>query len=369
MSPKVELMHITKKYENLVALNDLNLTINNGEYLILLGPTGSGKTTTLLLIAGLIQPDKGGEIYIDKLSVNKITTENRNIGFVFARYALFPHLDVVENLIYSPRVKGESLKESRKSAREMLELMVLTGRGGALPKQLSGGMKQRVALARTLMSGAKLLLLDEPLGALDARIRMALRNELRKIVKDLKITAIHATNDITEAFLIADRIAILREGTLIQIGTPAEVYENPKSIFVANFLSDTNFFAGKIKKVEKNSTLIELDDGLRAETNKTSKAENSRIVLGIRAEDIQINQKININEPNYFHGEVESSQFISGTNRYEVYLENKERVIVKEKATHEWFAEGELVTVYFHPRETLIFDYPEEGLEKALELG
>ncbi|MFX1464935.1 MAG: ABC transporter ATP-binding protein [Promethearchaeota archaeon] len=368
MSPKVELMHVTKKYDNLVALNDLNLTINNGEYLILLGPTGSGKSTTLKLIAGLIQPDKGGEIYIDNLSVNNIPTENRNIGFVFARYALFPHLDVINNLIYSPRVKGESLDESRKSAREMLELMVLTGRGGALPKELSGGMKQRVALARTLMSGAQLLLLDEPLGALDARIRMALRKELRKIVKDLNVTAIHATNDIIEAFLIADRIAILREGTLIQIGTPAEVYENPKSIFVANFLSDTNFFAGKIKKVEKNSTIIELDNGLRAETNKISKAENSRIVLGIRAEDIQIYPKRKINKPNYFHGKVESSKFISGTNRYEVYLENKERVIVREKATLEWFEEDEQVTIYFHPRETLIFDYPEEGLEKALEL-
>lgn len=369
MSPKVELRHVTKRYESLVALNDLILTINDGEYLTLLGPTGSGKTTTLLLIAGLIQPDKGGEIYIDDVPVADISTENRNIGFVFARYALFPHLDVIDNLIYSPRVKGENLDESKKSAREMLELMVLSGRGDAIPKELSGGMKQRVALARTLMSGAKLLLLDEPLGALDARIRMALRKELRKIVKDLKITAIHATNDITEAFLISDRVAILREGTLIQIGTPAEVYEKPRNIFVANFLSDTNFFGGIVKSVDiqKKSALLELEGDLRAKTNKTSKPENFQIVLGVRAEDIQINPRISIDEPNHFNGEVESSKFISGTNRYEVTLENKDLVIIREKASKEWFEEGDSVTISFHPRETLLFDYPEEGLEKALE--
>jgi ABC-type Fe3+/spermidine/putrescine transport system ATPase subunit len=366
--PKVELRRVSKKYGNLVAVNNLNLTIHDGEYLTLLGPTGAGKTTTLLLIAGLISPEKGGEICINEKVVNDIPPENRNIGFVFAEYALFPHLNVIDNLVYSPRVRGDSLEEAKKSAREMLDLMVLRRRGDAFPKELSGGMKQRVALARTLMSGAKILLLDEPLGALDARLRITLRKELRKLVKDFKITAIHATNDIIETFLISDRIAILREGTLIQIGTPSEVYENPRNIFVANFLSDTNFFAGKVKKVEKNLTLLELDNGSRAVTNKTSKAENSRVVLGVRAEDLQISPKTNINKPNYFHGEVESSKFISGTNRYEVYLENKERVIVREKATREWFEEGDQVTIYFHPRETLFFDYPEEGLGKALEL-
>lgn len=331
--PKVELRHVSKKYDQLVAVNDLNLAVAEGEYLTLLGPTGSGKTTTLLLIAGLIQPEKGGEIYIDNKLVNDISTENRNIGFVFAQYALFPHLNVIENLTYSPRVKGESLEEARKSAREMLELVILSGRGDALPKELSGGMKQRVALARTLMSGSKLLLLDEPLGALDARIRMALRNELRTIVKDLGLTAIHATNDITESFLISDRIAILRRGTLVQIGTPYEVYENPSNIFVANFLSATNFFEGTVKSIEKNRALLELKRGLKAVTNKTSKAEDSRIVLGIRAEDFQIHPRRDIDAPNYFHGKVESSKFISGINRYELRLENNDRIIVREKAT------------------------------------
>jgi ABC-type Fe3+/spermidine/putrescine transport system ATPase subunit len=365
--PKVELRHVTKKYGNLVAVNDLNLKIGDGEYLTLLGPTGAGKTTTLKIISGLTKPTEG-ELFIDGKLVNDVPTENRYIGFVFSRYALFPHLDVTDNLIYSSRVKGNDLEDARKSAREMLELMVLSGRGDALPKELSGGMKQRVALARTLMSESKLFLLDEPLGALDARLRLTLRTELRKIVKDLYLTAIHTTNDIIEAMWVSDRIAILKEGTLIQIGTPAEVYENPTNIFVANFLSDTNFFEGVVKSVEKDKSFLELGGDLRAITNKTSKTINSRIVLGVRAEDIQIKPRISIDEPNHFHGEVESSKFISGTNRYEVYLENKDRVIVKENAKHEWFEEGDRVTIYFHPRETLLFDYPEEGLEKALEL-
>ncbi|MFX1520000.1 MAG: ABC transporter ATP-binding protein [Promethearchaeota archaeon] len=365
--PKVELRRVSKKYDNLVAVNDLNLTVDDGEYLTLLGPTGAGKTTTLEIIAGLTTPTEG-ELFIDGKLVNDVSTENRYIGFVFSRYALFPHLNVIDNLIYSSRVKGKNLEDSRKSAKEMLELMVLTGRDDALPKELSGGMKQRVALARTLMSEAKLFLLDEPLGALDARLRLALRNELRKIVKDLGLTAIHTTNDIIEAMWVSDRIAILREGTLIQIGTPAEVYENPINIFVANFLSDTNFFEGVVKSVEKDSTSLELAVGLRAITNKTSKAKNSRIVLGIRAEDIRIHPKMSVDRPNYFHGEIESSKFISGINRYEVTLENEDKIIIREKASKEWFEEGDRVTIYFHPRETLLFDYPEEGLEKALEL-
>ncbi|MFB0543416.1 MAG: ABC transporter ATP-binding protein, partial [Candidatus Bathyarchaeia archaeon] len=223
--PQVRLEGVTKKYGETVAVRSLSLTVQDGEYFTLLGPMGSGKTTILMLLAGLIEPDEG-EIYFDNRIMKGVPPEDRGIGFVFETFALFPHYNVWENVSYGPRVRGENPAATKSVAEEMLEMVLLEDRPDALPDELSGGMKQRVALARALTSGAKILLLDEPLGALDAKIRTALAQDLRRIVKDLGLTAIHVTNSVEEAMTISDRIALLHGGTLEQVGTPRELYEN-----------------------------------------------------------------------------------------------------------------------------------------------
>jgi len=201
--PDVELINVTKRYGKVVAVKNISLSVKDQEYVTLLGPSGCGKTTTLRLIAGLAEPDEG-QILISNREVTNTPPEDRGIGFVFQNYALFPHLDLWGNTTYGPTVKGWSDEDTEKLAKQMLEMVRLSGREDAFPDELSGGMQQRSALARALAAGTQLLLLDEPLGALDAKLRVILRYELRKLVEDLKLTAIHVTHDQEEAMTISD---------------------------------------------------------------------------------------------------------------------------------------------------------------------
>jgi len=365
--PEVRLVNVTKKFGKIVAVDNVSLQIQDREYFSLIGPSGCGKTTLLRMIAGLVQPDEG-EIYIDDRLVTSVPPEDRGIGFVFQTYALFPHMNVWENVTYGPRVKALESKESERIGREMLEMVRLFERLDAFPSQLSGGMMQRVALARALSAGAKLLLLDEPLGALDAKIRFELRYELRRFVKDLQLTGIHVTHDQAEAMAISDRIAVMRKGKILQVGTPQELYLNPQHIFVANFIGESNFLEGYVSKVTEKELTIELRGGLLVRTLDKAHGEGEKVVIAIRPEILAV-KKGKIGGVNSIFGHVEGFRF-EGTNvRYEIRLENGDLVVVVQPALMtEWLDVGEKVTVSFPIEKSFVFTYPERGLKKELAL-
>jgi len=365
--PEVRVENVSKKFGDgkIVAVDNVSLQINDKEYFALLGPSGCGKTTLLRLIAGLIQPDEGN-IYIDGKLVNDVPPEDRGIGFVFQTYALFPHMDVWDNVTYGPRVKDWGTEQSNKIGREMLEMVRLYERSRAFPQELSGGMMQRVAVARALSAGAKLLLLDEPLGALDAKIRLELRYLIRRLVKDLELTAIHVTHDQGEAMAISDRIAVMRKGKVLQVGTPQELYMNPKEIFVANFVGESNFLEGYIESVGEKEAVLELRGKLRVKVLDKSMGLGERIVLAVRPEAFELN-KGHKRVENAMLGRIERVRFEGTTIRYEVRLQNEDLVVVtRPTLAGERLDADEKVTVSFPPDKSFVFMYPSKGLREEL---
>jgi len=365
--PEVKVENVTKKFGEgkIVAVENVSLQIKDKEYFSLLGPSGCGKTTLLRLIAGLVQPDEGN-IYIDGKLVNDVPPEDRGVGFVFQTYALFPHMDVWGNVTYGPRVKAWDTQQSNKIGREMLEMVRLYERSKAFPQELSGGMMQRVAVARALSAGAKLLLLDEPLGALDAKIRLELRYDIRKLVKDLELTAIHVTHDQSEAMAISDRIAVMRKGKILQVGTPQELYMNPREIFVANFVGESNFFEGYVESVNEMGSVLELRGKLHLRVLDKNKGLGEKVVLAIRPEAFEL-KKGHKKVENAIFGHIERLRF-EGTNiRYEVRLENEDLVVVtRPTLAGEWLDVDEKVTVSFPPDKSFVFTYPSKGLREEL---
>jgi ABC-type Fe3+/spermidine/putrescine transport system ATPase subunit len=367
--PTVKVENVTKKFgkSKFVAVYNVSLEIKDKEYFSLLGPSGCGKTTLLRLIAGLITPDEG-KIYIDGKLVNDVPPEDRGVGFMFQTYALFPHMDVWDNVTYGPRVRALPTQQSEKLGREMLEMVRLYERYKAFPMELSGGMMQRVALARALSAGSKLLLLDEPLGALDAKIRLQLRNDIRNMVKDLGLTAIHVTHDQSEAMAISDRIAIMRKGEIVQIGTPHELYMNPREIFVANFVGEASFLEGHVESVKDKVAVLELRGNLRVKVlNKGEPRKlGENVVLAVRPEAFLL-EKGRKEAVNAMVGSIERVRF-EGTNlRYEVRLVNGDSVVVTcPTLSCESIEEGENVTVSFSPDKCHVFEYPRRGLEQEL---
>ena len=240
---RVDIENLSKRYGAVAALDGVTISFENGEFFGLLGPSGSGKTTLLRAIAGFVIPD-GGSIRFDGERVENVPVHRRQIGMVFQNYALFPHLTVAENVAFGLTVRGEAREDAAKRVDEMLALVRLEGLGGRKPRQLSGGQQQRVALARALVTRPKVLLLDEPLGALDRRLRQAMQVELREIQQSTGITTIFVTHDQEEALTLSDRIAIIDQGKLVQVGAPQPVYERPGTVFAAQFLGDANLFEG-----------------------------------------------------------------------------------------------------------------------------
>jgi ABC-type Fe3+/spermidine/putrescine transport system ATPase subunit len=362
--PDVEIRNVTKRFGKLLAVNNVSLHVHDKEYFALLGPSGCGKTTLLRLIAGLIKPDEG-EIYIGEKLVNDVPPEDRDVGFVFQTFALFPHMNAWNNVTYGPRVKGFNMKEASTIGHEVLEMVKLHERIDAFPNELSGGMMQRIAVARALAAGAKLLLLDEPLGQLDAKVRNELRYDIRKMAKDLGLTAIHVTHDQSEAMAISDRIAVMKKGSVRQVGTPSELYMAPQNVFVANFIGESNFLEGYITDVGSQKMTIELRGGIRVQIVNNKAKRGERVVLAIRPE-IFVFEK-NRSDTNSIRGKIERVTF-EGTNiRYEVRLENEDVVvIVKPSMIEEWFNMDEKVTVSFAPDKAHIFPYPEAGLKEEI---
>ena len=253
---------LTKKFGDTTAVDGLSLDVKPGEFLTLLGPSGCGKTTTLRLVAGFEQPT-AGRIELNGRDITRLPAERRGIGMVFQNYALFPHLNVFENVAFGLRTRGLPRSEIRRRVGEALELVELAGFEERRVQELSGGQQQRVALARALAPEPPVLLLDEPLSNLDAALREKTRAELRALLKRLGITAIFVTHDQEEAFALSDRIAILEAGRLRQVGTPESLYHEPASPFVAAFLGRANFLAGRVVAVEGDAVLCEVAGGVR----------------------------------------------------------------------------------------------------------
>ena len=237
--------HVTKRFGSFTALDDVTLEVPGGELLALLGPSGSGKTTLLRIISGLEAPDSGSVLYHDE-DVTGASVRERNVGFVFQHYALFRHMTVFDNIGFGLRVRKRPKSEIRERVRELLRLIQLEGYEHSMPSQLSGGQRQRVALARALAAEPKVLLLDEPFGALDAKVRQELRQWLRRLHDEIHVTSVFVTHDQEEAFEVADRVVVMSKGRIEQVGTPGEIFEHPANAFVMDFLGNVNVFHGSI---------------------------------------------------------------------------------------------------------------------------
>jgi ABC-type Fe3+/spermidine/putrescine transport system ATPase subunit len=366
--PEVRIEKVSKKFGKITAVDNVTLTIQDKEYFSLLGPSGCGKTTLLRLIAGLIKPDSGN-IFIGGQLVNDVPPEDRDVGFVFQTFALFPHMTAWNNVTYGPKVKGFDMAETTTIGHEVLEMVKLHERLDAYPNELSGGMMQRVAVARALAAGAKLLLMDEPLGQLDAKVRNEIRYEIRKMAKDLGLTGIHVTHDQSEAMAISDRIAVMKEGRILQVGTPQELYMKPGSIFVAHFIGESNFLEGYVLNRNDGNAVIELREGVKIQAANGTISEGTQTVLSVRPETLIV-EKGARKGSNSIVGKVERITFEGPYNRYEIRLKNDELIVaVKSSLTGEMFNMGEIVTVVFPVENTHVFPYPEGGLKREISVG
>ena len=255
--PEIRLEHITKRWGKFYGVDDLNLVIENNAFVTLLGPSGCGKTTTLRMIAGFESPDEG-EIYLGDEAINILPPNKRDTAMVFQSYALLPHYNVFDNVAYGLKLRKVPKEEIRERVTKILELVELSGMEARMTNQLSGGQQQRVALARALVLEPSVLLFDEPLSNLDAKLRVSMRTEIRRIQQKTGITAVYVTHDQSEAMALSDRIIIMNKGVVAQMGTPQEIYYHPNSEFVADFIGEANFLKGVCKGLDGDHALLEV---------------------------------------------------------------------------------------------------------------
>jgi spermidine/putrescine transport system ATP-binding protein len=281
----VELVGVSKFYGSVAALDDISLQIRHGEFYTLLGPSGCGKTTTLNIIGGFI-PLSAGTLRINGRLVQNDPPYRRNVNTVFQNYALFPHMTVAQNIGFGPRMRKQPKVETDRRVEEMLQLISLPGFGTRRPAQLSGGQQQRVALARALVNEPDVLLLDEPLGALDLKIRKQLQGELRNIQRKVGITFVYVTHDQEEAMVLSDRIAVMNKGKVVQEGAPGEIYHRPANRFVASFIGESNFFHGTLREAAGDEALVDLPGfrrPVRARSERTP-APGTAVTIAVRPE-------------------------------------------------------------------------------------
>jgi len=282
----IEVKNVAKRYGTSLAVSDVSFGVEQGHVLSLLGPSGCGKTTVMRMIAGLIQPT-AGSIAIKGKPVNQIPVHKRNVGMLFQNYALFPHLDVAHNIAFGLEMRKLPRAEALKKAETALAMVRLEGFGARYPHQLSGGQQQRVALARALVIEPSVLLLDEPFGALDKKLRENMQIEMRQLQQRLGITTLMVTHDQDEALTLSDRIAVMRAGVIEQFGTPTEIYERPVSRFVASFIGTSNFFSGKVTGRHAGGFMVESEDGVRLGLNGVPPSEPG-VTVALRPEGIQL---------------------------------------------------------------------------------
>jgi spermidine/putrescine ABC transporter ATP-binding subunit len=283
----IELRNITKRYGNIVANADINLAIQRGELMTLLGPSGCGKTTALRCITGQVTPDEG-RVLIDGADVTDVPTHKRELGMVFQNFALFPHMTVRDNVGFPLMIRGLPTEERREKVIDTLQLIRMETYAEHYPRQLSGGQQQRVGLARALVYRPKVLLLDEPLSNLDAKLREEMRFEIRDLISRLGITAVYVTHDQAEALAIADRVAVMNAGRIEQIGTPDEIYECPQSQFVADFIGLSNFIQGRVISFEDGLAVVEVDNLRVTVPAGAGTQEGQDLLVFIRPNDIDL---------------------------------------------------------------------------------
>ncbi|MEM0021803.1 MAG: ABC transporter ATP-binding protein [Fervidicoccaceae archaeon] len=352
--PELFLDGISKQYGKVVAVKDVTLKVEDGKIVSLLGPSGCGKTTTLRIIAGLTLPDKG-KILLGGRDITFFPPEKRGMGMVFQNYAVWPHMTVFDNVAFPLKSKGLSKGEIASRVKEALELVRMHELRNRYPHQLSGGQQQRVALARALAVYPEVLLLDEPLSNLDARLREEMRFEIRELQRRLKLTAVYVTHDQLEAFTISDKIAVMNEGKILQISEPRELYNNPANDFVATFLGKLNAMRGEVTSVLENCfALIRTPIGiLRARMTKCGEGlKGSRVLVGIRPLSLKIvKREVNKDEWNYVRGTVVSSVFLGDLFEYKVKVSEEAVLIVQST---EEANEGEEIGLLLDPERLLV---------------
>jgi spermidine/putrescine transport system ATP-binding protein len=375
----IEIEHVTKNYGDFTAVKDMNLQIRKGEFFSLLGPSGCGKTTTLRMVAGFEEPSEG-EIYLSNTPVAGVPPYKRSVNTVFQSYALFPHLSVWENVAFGLRRKRVPKDDIRTRVEEALEMVEMDQMRQRRPNQLSGGQQQRVALARALVNRPTVLLLDEPLGALDAKLRKAMQLELKKLQSEVGITFIYVTHDQEEALTMSDRLAVMSQGLVEQIGKPVDIYENPQTAFVANFIGVSNIYLSDVESITHNVAECVTNQGLRVHVSAKLHPDvraGARVGVVIRPEKILITP---LDEPtgvgdrdNVYSANIKAVVYIGSVTQFIVDIEGKHLAqVLQQNLSHadrrEW-SEGQMVNVSFSVASSSLITDVERGMAEKDLMG
>jgi spermidine/putrescine transport system ATP-binding protein len=328
-TPAVELAHVWKRFETFEAVKDISLSIAQGEFFSMLGASGCGKTTTLRMIAGFEHPSEG-DLRLAGSPVGGIPAHKRNVNMVFQNYALFPHMSVFENVAFGLEVKRTPRDEIRRRVGETLDSVHLIGMDRRRPSQLSGGQQQRVALARALVNRPTVLLLDEPLGALDQKLRKEMQLELKRLQREVGITFIYVTHDQEEALTMSDRIAVMNQGRVLQVADPRTLYNRPATRFVADFIGTTNFLEGVCKSVSQNVARISLDQVGEISAHTSGEvAAGQAVTVAIRPEHLSLNASPDGDKLNRLSGSIDDVIFVGNDTQCFVRLKNDQRIMVR----------------------------------------
>jgi spermidine/putrescine ABC transporter ATP-binding subunit len=349
----VSLRSVSKAYAGTAAVSDVSLEVAEGEFVVLLGPSGCGKTTTLRMVAGFVQPS-AGSILIGGDDVTAVPPRARNIGMVFQSYALFPNMSVAENIGFGLRERRVPADQAKRRVDELLELVQLSGRGGASVEELSGGQQQRVALARALAIRPRLLLMDEPLGALDLKLRESMQIELHRLQRDLKITTILVTHDQQEAMSLADRIVIMKDGRIQQVGSSQELYDRPANRFVAEFIGKNNLLRGRVVDTGAEGSAVRLAEGGVVRILGVVGRVGDFVDLSIRPESILLGTTP-LGAANVLTGTVEDRRFLGNIVHYFVKTASGGTILVERPAVDPGAAPGEPVAIGWEPDGAVVF--------------
>lgn len=332
---RIRFDHISKSFGALRVVDDLNLNIAKGEFVSLLGPSGSGKTTLLMMLAGFEAPS-AGNIYLDDELINDIPTYRRNMGVVFQSYALFPHMSVADNVAFPLQMRGIGKSDITKRVSQVLDMVQLGSMRDRRPSQLSGGQQQRVALARALVFEPRVVLMDEPLGALDKQLREQMQLDIRELHNRLELTIVFVTHDQSEALTMSDRIAVFNKGKIEQIGTPRDIYDRPETRFVAEFIGETNLIEGSIESVEAKQALVRLKNGhtIQAAATGTMKPGDG-VLLSLRPERIELGDTAGSHSNNV--GVTVADSVYQGDHlRIQLRADNHDLIVRLDRKSSEW---------------------------------
>lgn len=326
--PYVRFREVQKSYDGeILVVKNLNLDIAPGEFLTMLGPSGSGKSTCLMMLAGF-EPATNGEIYLDGKPINQVPPHKRGIGMVFQNYALFPHMSVAENLAYPLQVRKMSKSDITAKVKRALDMVELGAFGDRRPAQLSGGQQQRVAVARALVFEPQLILMDEPLGALDKQLREQMQYEIKHIHDRLGVTVVYVTHDQTEALTMSDRVAVFNDGIVQQLSTPNELYENPQNAFVAQFIGENNTLSGTVTQIDGSKCTVKTDGGETVIAERINVHEvGERTTLSLRPERVELDLVDGMDD--VLTGKVEERIYLGDHIRVRVNVAGNDQFIVK----------------------------------------